>query len=59
MDKEYLKDISPTLPLPKQVKIKDPVTGKEIMQNTKTGRTIQQVSIEPMDAAKEAALEKH
>ena len=33
-------------------------TGKEIMQNTKTGRTIQQVSIEPMDAAKEAAFRK-
>ena len=53
-----LKDISPTLPLPKQVKIKDSVTGKEIMENTKTGRTIQQVSIEPMDAAKEAAFRK-
>ena len=53
-----LENISKTLPLPKQVKIKDPETGAEIMKNTKTGRTIQQVTMEPIDAAKEEAFRK-
>ena len=53
-----LKDISPTLPLPKQVKIKDPKTGAEILENTKTGRTIKQVSMDPINAAKEEAFRK-
>ena len=53
-----LKDLSKTLPLPKQVKIQDPVTGKEIMQNVKTGKTNMKVGIEPMDPEKVKALGK-
>ena len=53
-----LKDLSKTLPLPKQVKIQDSVTGKEIMQNVKTGKTNMKVGIEPMDPEKVKALGK-
>ena len=53
-----LKDISPQLPLPKQVKITDPVTGKEIMKDVFTGKTNMKVSIEPMNPEKVKALGK-
>ena len=53
-----LKDFSPTLPLPKQVKIPDPVTGKEIMKDVKTGKTEMRIGIEPMNPEKVKALGK-
>jgi hypothetical protein len=53
-----LEDVSAQLPLPKQVKIPDPVTGKEIMQDVFTGKTNMKVGIEPMDPDKVKALGK-
>ena len=53
-----LKNRSPGSPLPDQVKIKDPVTGKDIIQNTKTGNTIQEVTIEAVDPVKLKEFEK-
>ena len=53
-----LKDVSPQLPLPKQVKIPDPVTGKEIMQDVFTGKTEMRIGIEPMNPEKVKALGK-
>ena len=51
-----LEDVSKTLPLPKQAKIPDPVTGEEILTNVFTGRTNMRVGIEPMDPEKVKAL---
>jgi len=51
-----LEDVSKTLPLPKQAKIPDPVTGEEILTNVFTGKTNMRVGIEPMDPAKVKAL---
>jgi hypothetical protein len=53
-----LEEVSGSLPLPKQVKIPDPVTGKEIMQDVFTGKTNMKVGIEPMDPDKVKALGK-
>ena len=53
-----LEDVSAQLPLQKQVKIPDPVTGKEIMQDVFTGKTNMKVSIEPMNPDKVKALGK-
>jgi len=53
-----LEEVSGSLPLPKQVKIPDPVTGKEIMQDVFTGKTNMKVSIEPMNPDKVKALGK-
>jgi hypothetical protein len=53
-----LEDVSAQLPLQKQVKIPDPVTGKEIMQDVFTGKTNMKVGIEPMDPDKVKALGK-
>ena len=53
-----LKDTSRKLPLPDKVKIKDPVTGADIMTNTKTGKTIQEVTIEAADPVKLKTFEK-
>jgi hypothetical protein len=53
-----LEEVSRSLPLPKQVKIPDPVTGKEIMQDVFTGKTNMKVSIEPMNPDKVKALGK-
>ena len=55
--KGVLKDTSPKLPLPDKVKIKDPVTGADILANTKTGKTIQEVTIEAADPIKLKAFE--
>ena len=52
-----LKDTSRKLPLPDQVTIKDPVTGADILANTKTGKTIQEVTIEAADPVKLKAFE--
>ena len=53
-----LEEVSAQLPLQKQVKIPDPVTGKEIMQDVFTGKTNMKVSIEPMNPDKVKALGK-
>ena len=53
-----LEEVSGSLPLPKQVKIPDPVTGKEIMQDVFIGKTNMKVSIEPMNPDKVKALGK-
>ena len=54
----YLKDYSPSKPLPDKVKIKDPVTGADVMANTRTGNTIQEVTIEAVDPVKLKEFEK-
>ena len=51
-----LKDLPALAPLPKQAKIPDPVTGKEILENTKTGKQLYNVTIDEMDPAKVKAL---
>ena len=51
-----LKDLPELAPLPTQAKIPDPVTGKEILENTKTGKQLYNVTIDEMDPAKVKAL---
>ena len=62
--KGVLKDMSPDMPLPKKVKIKDPKTGeirfentKEINPNTGKIRTVQEVTIDAVDPIKKKAFE--
>jgi hypothetical protein len=52
-----LKDVSKTLPLPKQVKTVNK-TGQEVIEDVFTGKTMMRVGIEPMDPAKVKALAK-
>jgi hypothetical protein len=52
-----LKDVSPQLPLPKQVKTVNK-TGQEVMEDVFTGKTNMKVSIEPMNPDKVKALGK-
>ena len=55
--KGALKDVSPLLPLPKQVKTVNK-TGQEVMEDVFTGKTNMKVSIEPMNPDKVKALGK-
>ena len=51
-----LEKFSRELPLPKTVKIKDSKTGEVITENIKTGKTIQEVTLDAIDPVKEAAF---
>jgi len=62
--KGVLKDMSPDMPLPNKVKIKDPKTGEIVFKNTKkinpnNGkiRTVQEVTIDAVDPVKKKAFE--